>query len=87
MTVLEEIQEKVKDLDTFAEWYEENCLNDYDPSVMWFDKNYCSKCKPVIKNGLEYTYCEVNHKCPFFPDMDEEPDCSQIVRLWLQSGG
>ena len=87
MTVLEELQEKVKDIDAFAEWYEENCAFDNNPAIDWYDRKYCQKCESVFKDKSEYAYCELCHKCRFFPDMEEEPDYKQIIKLWLQSGG
>ena len=87
MAVLEELQEKVKDIDAFAGWYVKNCLHDGDPTVDWWDRTYCQKCESVFKDNNEYAYCELYEKCRFFPDMDEVPDCKEVTKLWLQSSG
>lgn len=72
-------------IDEFVEWYQNNCLHDHDPCIKWWDETYCKNCKPIIKDGMEYAYCELNYKCRFFKDMDNVPDCEQTTKLWLQS--
>ena len=74
---------KSMNIDELAEWFADNWLHDNDPSIKWFDDKYCKKCEPVIMDGGEYSWCEVNHKCRYF--QDGIPDCKQMVKLWLES--
>lgn len=83
VTVFEDL--KSKNIDEFAEWFEENCLHDGDPCIRWFDKTYCKNCKAVTKDGQEYAYCELNGNCKYFKDMNEVPNNKQTIKLWLES--
>lgn len=83
MTVFENL--KSMNIDKFAEWYENNCLHNNDPCIKWWDKTYCKNCEAIVKDDKEYAYCELNHKCRFFKDMDNVPDCRQMTKLWLES--
>ena len=81
---------KFKDIDEFAEWLDKKCWSDDAPWMSWFDKNYCKKCEPVSIDGVtswdnDYAYCEIHKKCRFFPNLDEAPNCKQIIKLWLES--
>lgn len=80
---------KSKNIDELAKWLDENCYHDNAPWMIWFDKNYCKKCEGVhlvdSYPWQEYCWCEINKKCKFFQDMEEAPNCEQIVRLWLES--
>ena len=81
---------KSKNIDEFAEWFEENCLYDDDPCIRWFDETYCKNCEPIIKQNemgykMEYAYCELNGNCRYFKDMNELPNNKQMVKLWLES--
>lgn len=90
MTVFENI--KAMDIDEFAEWYEENCMHDDDPSIKWWDDTYCKNCEPIIgyvkghyDRKMEFCQCEIYGNCRFFQDMDDIPDCKQMIKLWLES--
>lgn len=91
MTRLENFQRMVANIDEFAKWLNENCGDDA-AWILWYDKNYCKECACVNINGEEsfdydadYAYCEIYKKCRFFPDMNEVPDCLEIVKMWLNS--
>ena len=87
-------------LEDLARWINKNGLFDGSPWMKWFDKNYCGKCESVkIKHedapkilgfelmfGLETecSYCELHKKCKFFPDMEETPDNTDIIEMWLK---
>lgn len=72
-------------IDEFVEWFAENCVHDNDPSIRWFDETYCKNCECVVKDGIEYGYCELNDKCRFFQHIDGALDNKQTIKLWLQS--
>ncbi len=79
---------KSMNIDELAKWLDEYCYHDNAPWMLWFDKNYCQKCEGIPMNEWscwEYSYCEVNKKCKFFPEMEKAPNCEEIVRLWLES--
>lgn len=86
---------KNKSIDELAEWLAENCDFDFAPWWKWWDENYCKKCEPVTmckyeeEYGFdvehEYGWCELHERCKFFPDMNEKPNTTQTIKLWLES--
>ena len=79
---------KSKNIDEFTEWLDEYCYHDNAPWMTWFDNNYCKKCEGIPNESfswIEYAYCEKYKKCRFLPEMDEAPNCKQIVKMWLES--
>ena len=79
---------KSKNIDELAEWLDEHCWHDNAPWMIWFNKHYCSQCSPVSIDGDgwgDYCWCEIHGKCKYFLELDEAPDCKQIVKLWLGS--
>lgn len=90
MTVFEKI--KAMNIDKFADWYDENCKHDDDPSIKWWDNKYCKNCEPVVGDvkgyydrPMEFCWCEIYGKCKFFEDMDELPNSREMIKLWLES--
>lgn len=84
-------------IEQFAEWLDEHGYFDGSPWMTWFDEKYCSNC-PTEHGYLpddsgeerylvptEFSWCEANGKCKFFPEMDEEPEPKDIVKMWLES--
>jgi hypothetical protein len=87
-------------IEELAKRIDENAQHDNSPWMTWFDKNYCSKCESVVipkeetleKLGFELwhgdstecSYCEVNSKCRYFPDMEESPNTKEIIEMWLK---
>lgn len=87
-------------LDELATWIDKHGDFDGAPWMNWFDKNYCKKCEPIqcdadtarkelgldcfYGSGVECAYCELNHKCKFFPDMDDIPDSYDTILMWLE---
>lgn len=88
---------KSKNIDEFIELFSEHFRYDNAPWWKYFDDNYCRGCKPVTTlvestnreidedKEMEYAWCELNHKCKFFQEMDEIPDEKQIIKMWLLS--
>ena len=79
---------KSKNIDELAEWLDEYCWHDNAPWMTWFDNKYCKNCEGVSIDGSaygDYAYCELHKKCKFFPELDEAPNCFQIVKMWLES--
>ena len=37
------------------------------------------------KDEAECAYCEVHHKCRFFPDIDDVPGSVEMIKLWLEA--
>lgn len=99
MTNFEKI--KSMSIDELAEFIDEHAMYDDTPWMDWWDKTYCNKCESVVLNyedsekilGLtpfyeqeqECAYCEVYHKCRYFPDYEEEPSMKDIVKMWLEA--
>ncbi len=81
---------KSMNIDEFIEWLDEYASLYPSPWDEWFDVSYCGKCKPeiVYDDGIgrrEYGWCELNGKCRFFQDMDEQPDTKQVIKMWLEN--
>lgn len=82
---------KQMDIDEFAEWLDEYGAFDGSPWLDWWNDNYCSKCETEIayvldlKKDMEFSWCELHDKCKFFPELDENPDNKEIIRMWLES--
>lgn len=78
---------KMKNLDELADWLDKHGA--YDNSIWgdWFDKNYCSKCEPVVTDEFtnEYAWCELNGKCKYFQELDMIPSNKQVVKMWLET--
>lgn len=91
MTVFENLQFKIKNIDSFVEWLDKYREQSYEPWDCWFDKNHCDKCETIIKENTlgikyEYSWCELNNnKCRFFQDMNEVPCGKQVIKMWLES--
>lgn len=90
MTRFEEL--KNMDIDTLAEWLDENGQFDGSPWIEWFDANYCKKCEPIMcsypdsKLKFPYSWCELNdNKCKHFPYMDHTPGNKDMIKMWLKS--
>ena len=83
-----------------ARFLDKNTKDDETPWSEWFNKNYCKNCEPIkcdvdtarkelglncfYGSGVECAYCELNHKCKFFPDMDDIPDSYDTILMWLE---
>ena len=81
-------------VEQFAEWLDENGMWDTSPWSKWFDSEYCQQCESIIgticddfgdDRKCEFAYCEVEHKCRFFQNMEDVPDCKDIIKMWLES--
>ena len=82
---------KNMDIDAFAEWLDEHGQFDGSPWMTWFDVQYCKNCESVMcryedgRREFPAAWCELEHKCRFFPDMDEVPSNKDVIKIWLES--
>ena len=89
MTQFENI--KNMNIEAFSEWLDEHGQFDGSPWMEWFDCKYCSNCEPVMchyegsEREFPCAWCELEHKCKFFPGMDEAPGNRDIIKMWLES--
>ena len=89
MTVFEKI--KSMNVEEFTKWFYENCTNDDDPVIKWWNDTYCKNCPSEIgkyedsDREMEFCWCELHDGCRFFPEMKETPDNEQMIKLWLES--
>ena len=78
-------------LEQFAEWLDKYGQFDGSQWMSWFDKKYCKNCEPIMchyedsKNEFPCSYCEINNKCKFFPNIDHAPNNKEIIKMWLES--
>lgn len=86
--------------DELVAWLANYCHFDSSPWMEWFDDTYCNKCEPIectyveseeklgikpfYERSIKCTYCELEHKCKYFPDMSDIPDNKDIIRMWLE---
>ena len=88
---------KSKSLDEFAEFLDKYGQFDGSPWIEQFNERYCNNCEPImvepdpdaenlfgISGPIPCSYCELEHKCKFFPDMEEEPHNKDIIKMWLE---
>ena len=80
-----------KPIDEFAEWLDFYGNFDGSPWMKWFGKKYCDNCPgitcivPALNNKeVECSFCELNHKCKFFEELERELETREIVKLWLE---
>ena len=87
MTVYENLLSK--SIDELADLIDGYMLDDNEPYILWWDENYCNKCEPALglydDIEMEFSWCELNNKCRFFPELDYIPNSKQIIKLWLES--
>lgn len=85
--------EKLKSMsvEDLAKWLDKNGQFDTAPWIIWFDKNYCKNCESIMCHYEDSTHefpvawCELEHKCKFFPEMDETPNSKEVIKMWLES--
>lgn len=83
---------KSMSVDELAEWLDENGKFDNSLWMQWFDQKYCKNCEDVERHyesdgyytRMCFAYCELNHKCRFFPNLDDAPNNEDIIKLWLE---
>lgn len=82
---------KMMTIEQFAEWLDEYGQFDGAPWIKWFNEQYCDNCKPIMcqyKNSeweFPCSWCELEHKCKFFPDMNDAPNNRNIIKMWLKA--
>ena len=80
-------------IEELAEWLDENGMWDHSPWSQWFDSQYCRQCESVKatveddfgKRECGFAWCELEHKCRYFADREDVPDCKEIIKMWLES--
>lgn len=80
-------------IEQFAEWLDANGMWDNSPWSKWFDSKYCQQCESVEatveddfgKRECEFAWCELEHKCRYFADHEDVPDCKEIIKMWLEA--
>ena len=88
--------EKFKSMDEeeLASWLDKHGQFDSSPWIQWFDELYCNKCEAVPctykdeywgKREIQCSWCELEHKCKHFSDMDHAPDNKDIIKMFLQT--
>lgn len=82
---------KSMDIHQFAEWLDENCRFDDSPWIAWWDAKYCKNCEPIMccykgsNREFPCSWCEIEHNCKFFQNIDEVPNNKEIIKMWLES--
>jgi transcription elongation factor Elf1 len=77
-----------------ADWLDKYGQFDGSPWMDWFNENYCSKCESVKckvdekaaffpGHTIDCAYCELEHKCKFFPALKDVPDNKMTIEMWL----
>ena len=86
-------------MDEIVDWITTYGQFDGSPWMKWFDDNYCKKCESlkvklseeakkefgyVLSEEIECSYCELEHKCKFFQELNRDIDTKDIVKMWLE---
>lgn len=59
--------------------------SDNSPWITWFDTSYCQNCEPIKKDGHEFSPCECNNECKYFPEDGESYlDDEILIHRWLE---
>ena len=82
---------KNMDIDEFVDWLSRYGNYEYNPWDEWFDITYCNNVKcPIEKAYSEYfekeksySWCELNNKCKFFPELEGLPGYKEVLKMWL----
>lgn len=85
--------EKLKSLsrEELIAWLSQNGSIDDSPWLHWFNSTCCANCEcvkqmsPNEKFEYECSYCEVEHKCRYFPNKSSEPTDEDILNMWLDA--
>ena len=78
--------------DELAKWLDGHLMFDDAPHMQWFVENYCDKCGSIEgqyegvlgTHKCEFAYCETEHKCRYFQDIQRVPDNLEIIKMWLE---
>lgn len=85
-------------VDEFAEWLDEHGQFDGSPWMDWFNETYCKKCESIKckinstnigitplypDREIDCAYCELEHKCKFFENLEDVPDNKEVIKMWL----
>lgn len=89
--------EKLKSMtiDELADWLDKYSQYEDSPWATWFNNTYCNKCEPIKcavdeKNAffpghtVDCAYCELEHKCKHFPELEDVPDNKAVIKMWLE---
>lgn len=82
---------KNMDIDQLTEWMDKHGQFDGSPWMSWFDHKYCKNCECIMCHHVDSehkfpcSWCELEGKCKYFPDLDETPDNKMIIKIWLKS--
>jgi hypothetical protein len=85
--------EKLKSMsvDELAELLNQYGRYERTPWYDWWDENYCSRCEsvkayvPAFEREHDFAWCELEHKCKFFQDMEDVPNSKEIIKMWLEA--
>ena len=83
-------QLKNMNIDELSKWLDKHGKFDDGPWTKWFDKEYCKNCEPIkchykdSEYEINCAYCELEHKCKFFPDFDDVPNNEDVIKIWLE---
>lgn len=76
-------------IDELAEWLGKYCMFDDAPWTNWFGNLHCKNCEAIevtlqdTGRKTECSYCELEHKCKYFPELGAEPEMKDIIKIWL----
>ena len=68
-------------------WWDENYCNKCESVILNLeDTKKILELSPLFEDDeTECAYCEVHHKCRYFPELEEEPSMLDIVKMWLEA--
>lgn len=78
-------------VEDLAKWLDQNGMWDHSPWSQWFDSTYCKRCEsveayvPDWDRECDFAWCELEHKCRYFTDLEDVPDCKEIIKMRLES--
>ena len=71
----------------WMDWWDKHYCDKCESVILNFeDTKKILELSPLFEDDeTECAYCEVHHKCRYFPELEEEPSMQDIIKLWLEA--
>ena len=72
---------------SWSKWFDENYCQKCEPIECYYadvKEKLDMELNDWCKTPIYCAWCELEHKCKFFQDMDDVPSCKEIAKMWLE---
>lgn len=72
----------------WSNWFNENYCSKCEPIKCKYKDaektlGFCPYLFGSYSGDLDCAYCELEHKCKFFPDLEDTPSNLETIKMWL----